>query len=146
MRRLLIGLLLLVAAGLLGGGLWLASLMLRGGADAAEFLAAFRRQWVGLLVGSAVFCVAAVILQLTRPPTERLDWTLTASLGAGACLYILVVGPLLPPKWLRALPVPLSGLVPLAVSVAAAYAVLWPLLRRKPAEPEVSAERPRDSR
>ncbi len=143
MRRLLIGLLFLVAAIILGGGVLFAILGMRGESDTAELLAVFRWLWVGLIVGSAILCVVAVILQLTRPPTERWDWTFTASLGAGACLYALVIWPLLPQEWLRALPAPLSGLAPLAVSVGVAYAVLSPLLRRRPAEPAAAADRGR---
>jgi len=144
MRRLLIGLLLLVAAIILAGGLWLAALMVRGGNDTRQLLEEFRWQWLVLIVGSGLICVLAVILQRTRPPTERWDWTFTASLGAGACLYALLVWPLLPQEWIRALPVPLSGLVPLVLSVGVAYAVLWPLLRQRPAEPRAASGRPRD--
>jgi hypothetical protein len=144
MRRFLIGLLLLIAAIILGGAVWLTTMMMRGGNDTRQLLDDIRWQWRGLIVGSGLICVLAVILQRTRPRTERWDWTFTASLGAGACLYALLVWPLLPLEWIRALPVPLSGLVPLALSVGFAYAVLWPLLRRRTAEPEAAAGRPRE--
>jgi hypothetical protein len=138
-RRLLIGLLMLVAAIILGGGLWLATLMLRGGNDTTQLLEVFRWEWLGLIVGSAIIGVVAAILQLTRPPTEGWDWTYTASLGTGACLYALVLRPFLPVQWKEAFPVPLSEIVPLAVTVAVTYAVLLPLLRRRPAEPSKAA-------
>jgi hypothetical protein len=143
-RRVLIGLLIFVAASILGGALWLAAVMVHGGTDTAELLEDFRWQWRGLILGSGLLCVGAVILQLTRPPAERWNWTFTASLGAGTCLYALGVRPLLPQEWISALPVPFSALVPLAVSIGVAYAVLWPLLRRMPAEPGATADRPRD--
>ena len=127
---------------MLGGGLWVATLMLGAGADIGHFqdtsqlLETFRWQWLGLKVTSALICILAVILQLTRPPTESWDWTFTASLGAGACLFTVLVWPMLPQDWFKWSPPFLSGfvgVVPLAVSVAVAYAVLRPLLRRKPA-------------
>lgn len=134
MRRLLIGLLLLVAASILGGGIWIAVLTMHGGDDAAQLLESFRWQWLSVIAGSALICILAVILQLTRPAAEKWNWTFTASLGIGTCLYALLVRPILPPQWIQALPVPLSGLVPLAVAIGVAYAVLLPILRRNPAE------------
>ncbi len=141
MRHLLIGLLFLAAAGILGGAVWVAVLMVRGGTSTADMIEALRLQWAVMVGCGAVIGVVAVILQRTRPPAERWDWTLTASLGAGLCLYWLVVRPWFPRSWLDWLPDSVAALVPLALSVGVAYAALRPMMKRRPAEPIAAADR-----
>ena len=53
-RRFLMGLLVLAAALILGGGFWLAFLMLRGGADTQQLLRALWWDWAGLIGGSGL--------------------------------------------------------------------------------------------
>ena len=143
MRRVLIGLLFIAAAGILGGAVWIAVLMIRGGTSTADMIEAFRWQWAVLVGCAAVIVVVAVILQRTRPPAEQRDWTLTASLGAGACLYALVVRPWFPRSWLDGLPDSVAVLVALALSVGVAYAALRPVMKRRPAESGATGDRPR---
>jgi hypothetical protein len=132
MRRLLIGLLFLALASMLAGALWLVTLGLRGETDSSSVVAAMRLARTVLCVGGAVICALAVTLQLTRRPTEGWDWTLTASIGAGACLYTLGAGDLVPQQWSDALPGSLSLLVPLVVLVAVAYVVFRRFLHGGP--------------
>ena len=141
MRRLLIALLFIAAAGIVGGGVWIAVLMIRGGTNTADMIEPFRWQRAVLVGCGAVIGVVAVILQRTRPPAERWDWTLTASLGAGACLYVLVVRPWFPRSWLDWLPDSVATLVPVALSVGVAYAALRSVMKRRPAESGAAPDR-----
>jgi len=131
MRKLLIGVLFLGVVVTCSGGAWFMILGIRGTTDSARVAEVFRYLWPSLAVGGAIVLLAAVPLQLIWRAGSDEDWTFLASAGAGICLYSLVVRHIAPREWLDKLPSLFVFLVPMIVSVAIAYVVLRPLLKRK---------------
>src|SRR5262245_54000051 len=69
-----------------GGCVWLVAITPRGAPPSDELATTIRYLLIGVILGSATLCTATVLLQLTREPWDDDDWTLSASIGAGAGL------------------------------------------------------------